>query len=110
MTPRVSSLIVAVGIVVMSTWTAEAKPKGPQMCGGGCTCEQIIKLKQTNPNAYHQCLDNNMTDPSGRKYYFRCDLGSTPRCCSNSGTVETCDLGKTLTPTQPGPPANMPRR
>jgi hypothetical protein len=65
---------------------AEAKPRSPEMCGGGCTCERLLRERQTDPIGYSECqkaIDAGVLG-NGPKYHFACSSSSV-WCCQDNG-------------------------
>jgi hypothetical protein len=88
--------VMFVAVFLMSHSDIEAKPKRPQMCGGGCTCDQLAKARSENPGGVQACLDKIIS--TGVEHYVGCGQGG-PGCCHMNGIVETCELFR------PQPPA-----
>lgn len=89
---------------LISVSDAEAKPKRSEMCGYGCTCDQLRQARQENPAGYQACLDKDKSLLGGPKYYLGCAQGGVG-CCHMNGIVEVCEL---LRPVPPPPPTQTP--
>ena len=66
---------------------AEAKPRSSEMCGGGCTCERLLKERQTDPIGYSECekaIDAGLMG-NGPKYHFACTSSGAVLCCQDNG-------------------------
>jgi hypothetical protein len=71
----------------MSAADAEARPKRAQMCGGGCTCEQLAKMKEEDRIAFDWCaakIDQGMLN-GGTQWHFECAGSAGIQCCPNDG-------------------------
>jgi hypothetical protein len=79
----------------------EARPKSPPMCGGGCTCERLLKEREIDPIGYSECekaIDAGVFG-SGPKYHF---------ACSSSGVWCCQDNGQGCFPVRPAPSGQAP--
>jgi hypothetical protein len=79
--------LLTTGMLAMSISDASAKPKRPSMCGGGCTCDQLAKMKQEDRIAFDWCaakIDQGMLN-GGTQWHFECAGSAGIQCCPNDG-------------------------
>ena len=83
--PLLIGVTLGAGLLTL-TLEADARPKDPTNCGGGCTCARLEKVARENPDAYQRCMDKITGGQlgTGPKYQLVCTGGGV-YCCPSAG-------------------------